>query len=132
MVRRTRALLFVFVLASVSALQNTRAENTYHGFVSTTAGFTAAWFRLGMNNYELGIVPGALVFNKMIFADRLYAALGPAYSVGETDATLGFFASVGFDLPLFWVFNFRGELYALGDVAGVVRGGGLLGAEVRF
>ena len=118
---KTLAIVILFLFSFRAAAVPNEKIFHFYGAFGELYGFNS--YRIGHKNWEIGKLnaqSAGLV--KLLYKGNVYAGFGFAVSRG-----LGFHGSLGFDLPFWNVFSFRGELNASNSFNNYSHGEALVG-----
>jgi hypothetical protein len=102
-------------------------ERDYSAFVGAGPALTFPQFRLGIGNWEGGILTSkSLGIDRVFRSGSTYAAFGLVGHKGPPDGG-GLYGAVGFEFGFLKYLSLRGELNAIGTSDGFVRGEATLG-----
>ncbi|MBF0313528.1 MAG: hypothetical protein HQK50_05365 [Oligoflexia bacterium] len=124
-------LLFFFTtITSAQAYTVRNSTRVLHINIAASALLSLGTFRIGRQNFEVGIYPDLLIGAGGIIniPNNLYATI----AAGIIQNDLGFYGGFGIEFYKFWACNFRIEMGGVSSTKNYTSGHALLGLNVGF
>ena len=130
-----RILVFlILILSSTPAWSS--GPSGLHAYVAAAYNFQCPGsVRVGWKEWEFGSMSQPHMLGAMkrhYFSSKYYSGFGFLVMPLTNETHLGFVSSIGFDTPIFWGLNLRGEFVGLASFNGFVAGRANLGLAYWF
>lgn len=126
--------LAILIIFCVVPAKGTTDEDGLFAYVGAAADMgIPSSVRLGVASWEVGLLTGEIIGIDKLFRwdSHYYVAWGAGMVIGDTSGG-GFYAALGWEPQLFWIFTFRAELNAVAGTNGLVKGGLYAGLGLHF